>query len=58
MKCIVTNKKTGERGIVTAMKKKTWMIGGDYPDYKNFYYNLVDDDGSEFELRNGRMVRV
>jgi hypothetical protein len=33
-----------------------WLIGGDYPDYKNCHY-IIESKGIEYTLKNGRMVR-
>ena len=33
-----------------------WLIGGDFPDYKNAHY-IVESKGVEYTLKNGRLVR-
>ena len=58
-KAIVTRKSTGDKYEASAIRVGgIWLIGGNYPNYKDFYYNIFRSDGVEFELKYGRAVRV
>lgn len=59
MRALVTNKTTNNKYEVMAEKVKgQWMIGGDYPDYKNEHYEIISNDNIHYSLRNGRLVKV
>lgn len=59
MKAIVIPKQNQSNSFEARAEKKdgSWLIGGDYPDYKNNHYIIISSD-IEYSLRNGRMVRV
>jgi len=59
MRAIITNKNSKKSCEVRAEKiQGAWIIGGDLPDYKNNYYNIIKSDNSEYELKNGFLKRV
>ena len=59
MQALVTVKATNVKYQVSAKKVAgKWIIGGDIADYKGCHYEIIKEDGSHYELRNGRMVRV
>ena len=58
MRTIVTIKSTGIKYETKSEKiKNQWVIGGDFPDYKNCHY-IVYSKNIEYSLINGRLKRA